>query len=36
MNNEEKTTIQELCSEYADIFFLEGNTINCTEEVQQK
>ncbi|KAL4136459.1 hypothetical protein QTP88_008007 [Uroleucon formosanum] len=36
MNNEEKTTIQELCSEYADIFFLEGDTINCTEAVQHE
>ncbi|KAL4136407.1 hypothetical protein QTP88_007955 [Uroleucon formosanum] len=36
MNNEEKTTIQELCSEYADIFFLEADTINCTEAVQHE
>jgi hypothetical protein len=36
MNNEERTKIQELCSEYADIFFLEGDTINCTKAVQHE
>jgi len=33
---EEKATIQELCSDYADIFFLEGNTINCTKAIQHE
>lgn len=36
MNQEEKTTIQELCSEYSDIFYLEGDKINCTESVQHE
>jgi len=36
MNYEEKEAILELCSEYADIFFLEGDTINCTEAIQHE
>lgn len=36
MNHEEKEAILEVCSEYSDIFFLEGDTINCTEAVQHE
>jgi hypothetical protein len=31
MNREEKETIEQLCSEFSDIFFLEGDKIRCTE-----
>lgn len=31
MNTEEKESIEQLCSEFSDIFFLEGDKIRCTE-----
>ncbi|KAL4132497.1 hypothetical protein QTP88_009636 [Uroleucon formosanum] len=36
MNNEEKESIERLCSEYSDIFFLEGDTLSCTETIQHE
>ncbi|KAF0747216.1 Retrovirus-related Pol polyprotein [Aphis craccivora] len=36
MNNEEKESIEALCSEYSDIFFLEGDTLSCTETIQHE
>lgn len=33
MNLEEKVSIEELCSEFSDIFFLEGDKITCTDAV---
>jgi len=33
MNLEEQVSIEELCSEFSDIFFLEGNKITCTDAV---
>lgn len=34
INQEEKIAIEVLCSEYSDIFFLEGEKIRCTDAVQ--
>jgi len=36
INNEEKESIERLCSEYSDIFFLEGDTLSCTETIQHE
>ena len=33
MNHEEKESIQQLCSEFSDIFFLEGDKISCTDAI---
>ena len=36
MNKEEKEAILQLCSEFSDIFLLEGDTVRCTEAAQHE
>lgn len=36
MNLEEKEAIEELCGEFSDIFYLEGDTITYTDAAQHE
>jgi len=36
MNKEEKKAIEQICSEFSDIFFLEGDKIKSTEAVMHE
>lgn len=36
MNQEEKESILQLCSEFSDVFFLEGDTVRCAKAVQHE
>lgn len=36
MNNEEKESIEKLCSEFSEIFFLEGDKLSCTKTIQHE
>lgn len=36
MNKEEKESIERLCSEFSEIFFLEGDKLSCTESIEHE
>lgn len=36
MNNDEKESIEGLCNEFSEIFFLDGDKLSCTETIEHE